>query len=193
MPSVLVSGYLKYFTASWFDLTRDPALIEMVTGCPIETIFDIPKQHSVCEICMSSTETQFARCHIQELIKKKAIISSKCEKGDFISPVFLSPKKDGGYRMILNLKQFNKYAKHISFKMETLHHIMQMVEFGWHMTSIDIKDAFLTVPVKERHRILLKFMFEGKVYMYLVLPFGYTGSPQIFTKILKPILARLRS
>ena len=72
-------------------------------------------------------------------------------------------------------------------------HILQMVEFGWHMKSIDITDAFLMVPVKKGHGILLKFVFEGKVCMYLVLPFGYTGSPRIFTKVLKPILARLRS
>ena len=165
----------------------------MVTGCPIETVFKIPKQTPVREIRLSSNETKFACCHIQELIQKKAVTPSKREDGDFVSPVFLCPKKDGGYRMILNLKQFNKYAEHISFKMETLQHILHMVHFGWYMTSIDITDAFLTVPVKKAHRILLKFVFEGNVYMYLVLPFGYTGSLRIFTKILKPLLARLRS
>ena len=165
----------------------------MVTGCPIETVFKIPKQIPVREICLSSEEMSFARSHIQELIQKKAVIPSKREEHDFVSPVFLCPKKDGGYRMILNLKQFNKYAEHISFKMEMLQHILQMVEFGWHMTSIDITDAFLSVPVKKAHSILLKFVFQGKVYMYLVLPFGYTGSLRIFTKILKPILARLHS
>ena len=40
------------------------------------------------------------------------------EKGDFFSNIFIRPKQDGKYRMILNLKPFNKYLQYHHFKMD---------------------------------------------------------------------------
>jgi hypothetical protein len=41
---------------------------------------------------------------IAKLITKKVIIESDKEPEDFVSTIFVRPKKDGTYRMILNLK-----------------------------------------------------------------------------------------
>ena len=49
------------------------------------------------------------------------------------------------------------------------------------------------VPLNKQHCTYLKFIFEGRIYMYIVLPFGYTQAPRIFTKIIKPLVARLRT
>lgn len=47
--------------------------------------------------------------------------------GEFISTVFLRPKTDGTYRMILNLLKFNKSVNYVHFKMESLHLTLQAV------------------------------------------------------------------
>ena len=80
-----------------------------------------------------------------------------------------------------------------SFKMETIQSILHLVEKNSYQTCIDVTDALLTVPVKIKHQIFWKFSYKGKLYQYMVLPFGYTGSPRIFTKIFKPLLAKLQS
>ena len=77
--------------------------------------------------------------------------------------------------------------------METLVHILSMVERGMYQTLIDLTHAFLMVPVKAEHRCYLKYVFQGEIFQYLVLPFRYTGSPGIFSKIVGNIVARLRS
>jgi hypothetical protein len=56
----------------------------------------------------------------------------------------------------------------------------------------DIKDAYLTVPIAQKHQSLLGFQWNNKSYKFQVLPFGLGSAPRIFTKILKPVVAFLR-
>ena len=192
-PDLPVGGRLKYFKSKWYTLTKDPKLIEMVTSCPIKLLHPPPPDKHMPPIHMSNLEKSAAREHIASLLKKKAIV--RCKKSDrgFTSSVFLVPKTDGGFRMILNLKEFNKYAEKIHFKMETLQSILFLVTQNCFMTNLDLVDAFLTVPLKRALCHLFRFTFEGQTFMYTSLPFGYTDSPRIFTKILKPVVAKLRS
>ena len=110
--------------------------------------------------------------------------------GDFVSSVFLCAQKNRKYRVILHLKNVNNYAEKICFKMETLQHILHLIECGFWMKHINICDAFLGIPVLPKHQIYLKFEFDREILMYVCLPFGFTGFPRIFTKVLRPVLAR---
>ena len=180
-PDLPVGGWLKYFKSNWFNLTKDPKLIEMVTSCPIKLTVPPPNKH-MPPIHMSKAERTAAREHIAALLKKQAIICCKKSTDDFISSVFLVPKTDSGFRLILNLKEFNKYAEKIHFKMETIQSIRYLVTQNCFMTNIDLVDAFLTVPLKRALCHLFKFTFEGQVFMYTSLPFGYTDLPRISQK-----------
>ena len=194
-PHIPIGGRLKYFTNEWYKLTKDKTIISMTKGCEIEIHSTLPVVKGCPDIIRSQEEISFAEKHISELLQKRAIIESEREVGDFISTIFRVPKKnsDSKFRMILNLKEFNKYAVKSSFKMETLQHILSMVTPNMFMTNIDIVEAYLMVPMSHKSSLYLKFSFRNKIYQYIVLPFGYTGSPKVFTKILKPIIARLRS
>ena len=64
-----------------------------------------------------------------------------------ISNVFLTPKKDGGFQMILNLKKFNNYIVKQKFKMETIDHILSTMTQNCFMTILDLSDAYLTLLV----------------------------------------------
>ena len=45
---------------------------------------------------------------------------------EFISPVFIVPKKDGEFRMILNLKELNQYIEYHHFKMDTFESVLKL-------------------------------------------------------------------
>ena len=48
-----------------------------------------------------------------ETLLNKGVIKPSChEPGEFISPIFLRPKPDGTYRMILNLRAFNEFVQY---------------------------------------------------------------------------------
>eukprot|EP00794_Sanderia_malayensis_P001658 gene1658-1847_t len=104
-----------------------------------------------------------------------------------IFPIFLTPKPDGSYRMILNLKEFNDYVTYHHFKMDTLNTITNLMRPNCYMASLDIKDAY-SVSVAEEHRKYFRFEFAKKLYTYKALLNGLASCPCMFTKLLKPAL-----
>ena len=96
-PDIPVGGHLKFFKSQWYKITKDPHLLQMVSACPLHITNPIPCNNSVREIKMNKIETEAACAHIQELLKKKAIIPCEREEIDFMSNVFLVPKKDAGF------------------------------------------------------------------------------------------------
>ncbi len=62
------------------------------------------------------------------------------------------------------------------------------------MVSLDLKDAYLHVPIHPSHWRYFWFALrnaEGAltVYQWKVLPFGLASAPRVFTKILAPVAA----
>ena len=79
------------------------------------------------------------------------------------------------------------------FKMETLQSVLLSVRRGDRMVSIDLKDAYLQVPMHPESRKFLRFMTFGKVYQFKVLCFGLSTAPQVFTRVMAPVSAILHS
>ena len=192
-PHLPVGGRLRFFHRKWLQVTSDPAVLDIVKGMHIE-LNDIPCQHKPPKpLKLSFPEIQAANDQIEKLLAKNAIVPTVREPGDFVSNVFLTPKRDGGYRMILNLKPFNKFVQYHHFKMECLNHILATITpFCW-MAIFDFTDAYLTVSIAGIHVKFLKFQWQGQLFMYVVLPFGIASAPRQFTKLLKPILAFIRT
>ena len=53
------------------------------------------------------------------------------------------------------------------------------------MASVDLKDAFFTIPSCEDNIKYLKFLWDGQALAFLAMPHGYSDGMRIFTKILK--------
>ena len=60
------------------------------------------------------------------------------------------------------------------------------------MSSIDLRDAYYSVPIALEFRKYLKFIWKGEMFQFTALPMGLPSSPRIFTKMLKPVFATLR-
>ena len=130
-----------------------------------------------------------------ELLAKEAVEEVVPAVGQYISTYFAVPKarSPGKFRPILNLKKFNRSIKKYKFKMETMAHLRDWLKPGAYCVGIDLKDAFLHVPISPRFRKFLRFHWLGKLLQWIVLPFGLKCSPRILTKVLKPVIAFLRS
>ena len=113
--------------------------------------------------------------------------------GDFVSNVFLRPKKSGGVRLILDLSGFNEYVTYTKFKMETLKDILASIVPNCFMAVGDLQDVYLVAPICRKHWSYLKFRWRDKVFCYKVLCFGLGCSPRIFTKLAKVPLSVVRS
>ena len=192
MPTQL-AGRLKYFSTCWEQLTSDSIILEYVTGVKIEFHNGTqPYKHKVRACNFNAVEQAIVASEIQKLAEKGVIIPSTHEEGEFISTIFLRSKKDGKYRTILNLKQFNEFVQYKHFKMDTLDMVIKLMKPGCYMASIDLQDAYYTLPVHPDHQKFLKFKFQDTLYQYTCLPNGLSSAPRIFTKLLKPVYSTLR-
>ena len=139
----------------------------------------------------SITEQPTIDAEIKSFIDKQIIELSDFENGQIISTIFVRPKKEK-FRVIFNLKYLNQSVTYHKFKMDTLEAAIKLMKPECYMSSIDLCDAYYSIPVSPNYRKYLKFIWRGQLYQFRVLPMGLTSSPRIFTKVLKPVFASLR-
>lgn len=143
-------------------------------------------------MCVAQKDRELITGDITKLLQKQAVMGVEKVKGQFVSQLFLVPKKDGSQRLIVNLKPLNHFIGKQHFKMEGAHMLKDLLRKGDWMVSIDLKDAYQLVPIAENHRKFLRFVWEDQLYEFQCLPFGLSSAPRTFTKILKPVMAVLR-
>ena len=95
--------------------------------------------------------------------------------------------------MILNLKDLNYSIEKKHFKMDTFLSAVNLVKQNCYMASMDLWDAYYTIPISAEFRKYLRFECQGKLYQYTCLPNGLSSAPRYFTKILKLVYSLLRS
>ena len=79
------------------------------------------------------------------------------------------------------------------FRMETIQFVLLSVRQGDWMASIDLKEAYLQVPVHPDSRRFLRFVVQGRVYQFSALCFGLSTAPQVFSRVMAPVSAILHS
>ena len=162
-----------------------------VLGASIELSANC-NQHRLPDHAFNDHEYSVVHQEIQKLIQKGVIIKVKCSPGQIVSGIFLIPKKDGTFRLIRNLKNFNEFVTHHNFEMDSLQTIIKLVTPNCFMASIDMKDAYYSIPVKSEDGKYLRFKWEDQFYEFTCLPNGLSCASRQFTKILKPLLTTLR-
>lgn len=86
----------------------------------------------------------------------------------------------------------NKFVVYKHFKQEHFKIVLDLIQRNDWFSSIDLSDAYFSVSIHPEFRKYLKFEWNGTLWQYLVLPFGLSSAPRVFTKILKPVYAWLR-
>lgn len=145
------------------------------------------------KIHFSPAEINIIDAEIAKLVSKEILTLVNHTPDSFISNIFIRPKKDGTHRMILNLKPLNEFVDYHHFKMDTFRTALKLIRPGCFMASVDLKDAYYSIPIAEEDRKFLMFEWKGKYYQFTCLRNGLSSAPRIFTKLLKPIYTHLRS
>ena len=75
--------------------------------------------------------------------------------------------------------------------MGNLKTVLSMVRKDCYMSSIDVSNAYCSIPVAICDQKYLMLQFAGQLYKFMCLPHGPTSAPRLFTKILEPVFAAL--
>ena len=184
------AGQVVAHFAACRTLTSDKIILSDVLGAAIECTAT-PVQHKLPNQIFSKHEYPIVRQEVHKLLEKCVIAKVSPIPGQILSNVFLRPKKDGTHRLILNLKRFNESVSHYHFKMDSLSTITKLVTQNCYMASVDMKDAYYSIPIRSSDRKFLRLIWEGELYEFTCLPNGLSCAPCIFTKTLKPPLSTL--
>ena len=117
-------------------------------------------------------EASFIDVEIQELLHKHAIAPSFPHLKGFSSTIVLVQKKGGDLRLVLNLKELNQWLLYRHFKMEGIHLLCDLLQEGDWMVRLDLKGAYLTVPIFPPSQKIFAVSMERSLVRFFVLPFG---------------------
>ena len=127
------------------------------------------------------------------LVAKGAVELAPLPSPSFYSRLFVVWKTSGLWRPVIDLSHLNRFVDVSPFQMETIQSVLLSVLQGDWMASIDLKEAYLQVPVHPASRHFLCFVFRDKVYQFKALCFGLSTAPQVFTRVMAPVSAILHS
>ena len=194
-PENFIAGKTKSLKNNWFKITYDTFIRNTICGykvemedMPIQMVIPKPINFTVEE--QTKIDKEINRFLEHEIIEKV----NETAENEYISNIFFRLKKEGKIRIILNLKNLNKnYLEKIHFKMETLQSAIDSMRKNCWFGSVDLSEAFYSIPVREKDRRFFRFIHNGQKYQFTALIMGLTHSPRVFTKILKPVFAKLRA
>ena len=166
------AGQISRYLTSWSKITSDPYLLQIVSGDLIEFVQPPEIQRQYPANSISYQHAPLIEQEISDLLLNNVLKRCAHENGQFISPIFCVPKKDGKIRLILNLKQLNSFVAYHHFKMETIQSILAMITLNCWMASIDLNDAYYSVRIHPSCQRYLKFCYEGSLYAYTAYPNG---------------------
>ena len=111
-----------------------------------------------------------------------------------VEPAPLSPgyyshmvtEASGGWRPIIDFSTLNLSMVVSKFRMETAQSVLCLVQRNDWMVTIDLKDAYLQIPIYPQSRKFLRFTTR-RAWQLKVLCLGLSTAPQVFTWVIAPV------
>ena len=158
-PITITWGRIKNFISTWQEITSDKTILSVVLGYKLEFYGLQPIQIGKIRPTVLNSEAEASSDQqIQNFLSRDILVESHHEFTEFISPVFLREKKNGTFRMILNLKELNRFIAYHHFKMDNIESCIHLMKPMCFMASIDLSDAYFSLPVDPSHQKYLKFL-----------------------------------
>ena len=99
----------------------------------------------------------------------------------------------GAWKPMIDLSHHNDFVRQTRFKMESNQSVLRSVQKSDWMVSIDLKDAYLQVPIHPDSHKFLRFVVDVTVYQFRALCFGLSTAPQVFTRFMVRVSVMLHS
>ena len=111
---------MRYAVVNWEKISADPWILQIVQGYKLDLV-EHPYQDAPllsCESCPA--EAAQVQKELDTPIEKGAILclSPQHDQGGLYSTINLVPKKEGNFRLVINLRPLNCFIQLLHFKME---------------------------------------------------------------------------
>ena len=130
----------------WKKINANSYILDWITR-GVELPFNsIPEQFEHSNRSFTAAETAFIDNEIETLLKTKCI--TKCvNRPTCVSGISTVPKKDGGFRLIVDLRGVNNHLKPPKFVYEDIKQVIDIVKPKDKIITLDIKNGFYHIKV----------------------------------------------
>ena len=186
-----VGSRLRCFKRDWLINKCSPNVLNIITNgyvLPFRSKPNLIRFPLILSEYKAQQKDQALTTCIQSLLSKNAIERVENVKSlGFYSRLFLVPKPHQRWRPVIDLSRLNTFLHVEKFKMETPESIRTSLVPGDWVSSIDLSDAYLHIPIHPNSRKYLRFCYKAQVFQFTSLPFGLATAPQVFTMIVKEV------
>ena len=186
--STRIGARLSSFHEQWRAVLPDQLYIHVKRGYHW-TWLDNPPSLKEPRLLSQKPEIQ---AQVQTLLDLGAIYEVP-NQPCFLSRIFVIPKDPVGSRLILDVSDLNKFLKVPTFKMSNHSSLSKLLPTPAWMASLDLKDAYLHVPIRNNLHKFLALTCWGKLFFFRALPFGLATAPWLFTTLVESVLGKLRN
>jgi len=172
------AGNLRFFAAQWTLFGAPQTIVKLVSACPLQFVSKPPLR---IPSLRAPAPSLLVRQQINVFLQMDAVEAVPISPS-FISPLFVVPQPDKD-RLIFNLKALNKYLDPPHFSLPNIQSMRDLLRPDSFITTLDLHKAYLQVPIDPRFFPFLRFVLDGKLYQFKVLPFGLSTAPHDFQMI----------
>jgi len=144
------------------------------------------KKINCSPIYFPPTYTKEISQQIEKMLKNGII--RETNESNYNANIVLAPKPNNKVRMAIGYKRLNAITKDNIYPMPKISFIMKRLPLGGYYSKIDCNSGFWQIAMDEESIKYTTFNFQGKLYQFLVMPFGLKNSPSTFVGLMNKVL-----
>ena len=139
------------------------------------------------------------RCAPPKAVIFKAMVDDLLEQGvvrpsksPYASPAFLVPKRDGGFRLLVDYRKVNTRVVFDSYPMPTIDQALDQFAGASVFSVLDLNSAYYQIPLSERSRRITAFCTPFGLFEFNKLPMGISVGSQGLNRVIDELFADLK-
>lgn len=113
-------------------------------------------------------------------------------RSPWAAPVVIAPKKDGGIRFCVDYRELNTVTRKDVYPLPRIDDTVDALNGARFLSAFDMLSGYWQVPVAPGDAAKTAFVTHQGLYEWTCMPFGLTGAPATFQRMMDTVLAGLK-
>lgn len=124
---------------------------------------------------------------LNDLVEKEFIVPSQ---SPVAAPVFFVGKKDGSLRLVIDYRPLNRITIKDDYPIPKIHDLINRLGKAKWFTKFDLQKGYYQVEIAEADQWKSAFRTRYGTYQFKVMPFGLSGAPSTFQRLMQSIFIK---
>ena len=153
-------GLITNCFEKWANTTQNQLVLKIVKFGLTMEFAEVLVCQFVPPLNFSPAKTEIVDAGSSKFLSKGVIVNTTREPNDYASRIFTRTKKDGYYRIILNLKMLDEFLKFKHCKLESNEDRLDLITEGCYFGSVNLKDAYSSILIHANYQKYWKMFWK---------------------------------